>query len=526
MRSTHPHAHSRHPRAGIDPSGAGRLGFAGGTPGGPALTDRRESWTIAILLGVTLALRLVGLDQPIVENYVGRQVPTAMVARNLARGSGLLRPQLDTGPFPNLFLVEPPLYQAIVVGLARATGLPLDWAGRAVSAFGWTLAAWGLYGMVRRRGEPEVAAISVLAFAVFPVGLRYGRAFQPDALMLGCVVAGLRCHDEATHGGRTIRGLAGVALLALGLALKVISAIVVVPLLLLIEPSRRRAAIVAAVALLPALAWYAYAAFTLRRGEGSLAAADNGALWLRALVPSALLELRFYSLAIRFLVIRSFTPIGFILGLAGIVWDRRADRVPVVWFLSAAAMLMLVAGKAHHEYYWIALAPPLAWGFARGVEAIVGHHGWRLGASLVGMLAVMGAAQARGTFRTPREWACLPAAATDVRSHVPPDALLVAPEALLYFADRRGCRLETGLDASRRAAGEWRGRIDQDGPLGLVAFYRTRGAQFFADLAEPCGDPGRHDVRAAVRREYRVIVDRPGLLLAELVPAGVRADAR
>jgi hypothetical protein len=141
-------------------------------------------------------------------------------------------------------------------------------------------------------------------------------------------------------------------------------------------------------------------------------------------------------------------------------------------------------------------------------------------------LAALGLAQARDTWRTPREWASLPEAAAAVERMVPAGSLVVAPEALLYAADRRGCRLETGLDASRRAAGEWRGRLQLDGPLALVEFYRARGARYFADLAEPNGDPGRRALREAVRNRYRLLADRPGFLVAELAPGGENADAR
>ena len=72
-------------------------------------TSRREQLLAVGLLLAVFAHRAIRAEQPILENYVGRQVPTAMVARNLARGSGFLDPQLDTGPFPNLFLVEPPI---------------------------------------------------------------------------------------------------------------------------------------------------------------------------------------------------------------------------------------------------------------------------------------------------------------------------------------------------------------------------------------------------------------------------------
>ncbi|MHC5540035.1 ArnT family glycosyltransferase, partial [Singulisphaera rosea] len=93
---------------------------------------------IALLL-LTLGLRAWKLDQPIVENYVGRQIPTAMVARNLDRSWRFHSPELDTGPFPNLFLVEPPLYAATVVVLRRLTGLTLEEAGRLTSALATVL---------------------------------------------------------------------------------------------------------------------------------------------------------------------------------------------------------------------------------------------------------------------------------------------------------------------------------------------------------------------------------------------------
>src|SRR4051794_39687434 len=169
---------------------------------------------LAGLLLLTFLLRAGRLDQPIVENYVGRQIPTAMVARNLDRGSGFLRPQLDTGPFPNLFLIEPPIYAQVVVWVHRATGLRLEPSGRPVSALATTLGAWGLFGLTRRREGVEVALLAVAAFGVFPVTIRYGRAFQPDALMLGTLLAGLRCWDEREHGGSLAWLAAGWSLVA------------------------------------------------------------------------------------------------------------------------------------------------------------------------------------------------------------------------------------------------------------------------------------------------------------------------
>ena len=117
------------------------IGLTG--PDGSTIGRRAGAGSLAMVLAATFLVRAVGLDQPIVENYVGRQVPTAMVARNLERGSGLLRPRLDTAPLPNYFLVEPPLYEFGVVALRRATGLGLEAAGRLLSAMATAAAGWG-----------------------------------------------------------------------------------------------------------------------------------------------------------------------------------------------------------------------------------------------------------------------------------------------------------------------------------------------------------------------------------------------
>jgi hypothetical protein len=146
---------------------------------------------------------------------------------------------------------------------------------------------------------------------------------------------------------------------------------------------------------------------------------------------------------------------------------------------------------------------------------------------LGGALIVLSLVQARTTWRTPPEWATLPEAARAVRDVVPPGAWVVAPEALLYAADRRGCRLEFATDAARRAAGEWGADpvLDLDlegaGPLALVEFYEARGARFVAvpgvvGDGRRAGDPGRLTLRQAIRRRYRLVVDRPGILIADL----------
>jgi 4-amino-4-deoxy-L-arabinose transferase-like glycosyltransferase len=441
-----------------------------------------------------------------------------MVARNLERGSGLFHPQIDTAPYPNLFLVEPPIYAAVVVGVRRATGmaLALEPAGRLVSALATTLAAWGLHGLVRRREGRAAALIATVAFATFPLTVRYGRAFQPDALMLGTLVAGLRFWDESQARGKIAWLIPAAVLVALGLALKIVSVYLLVPLVSLIPRSERRWKVMLALGLtLPALGWYLYAVLLLGVGRGSLAAADNAWLWLRALVPGALWRSATLGLTGRYLAIRAFTPLGAALAVWGL-WRLR-DRFWRVWGLAAAGALAVLAGKMHHEYYWLALTPVAAAGVGRALADVATRRPLRavgLGCLLIGLSLF----QCRSTWGTPLEWSMLPEAARAVRSVVPPGALLVAPEALLYSADRRGCRLEWTPSAARRAAGEWGADVALGDPLALVEFYRVRGARF---VAVPKGTAREAPaasmaLQEAIRRRYNVLVDQPGVLIAAL----------
>ena len=244
-----------------------------------------------------------------------------MVARNLERGSGFLRPELDTGPFPNLFLVEPPIYEQAVASFRPILGFDLEPTGRLVSAAAIALGAWGLFGLVLRRDGRTVALLAVAAFAVFPVMIRYGRAFQPDALMLGFVLAGLRGWDEFEATGNRRWAAFGGFVLATGLALKITSAWALIPFAMVVRrwPVAWRLAAGGAM-LAPALAWYLHAwGGVARPSAGSLASSDNAAIWVRTLDPSSWLRLSTWSNVGWSLGIRSFTPIGFVLAIWGLM---------------------------------------------------------------------------------------------------------------------------------------------------------------------------------------------------------------
>lgn len=487
----------------------------------------RVTWPLALILMLGLVLRALNLGQPIVENYVGRQIPTAMVARNMDKGSGFLRPQLDTAPFPNFFVVEPPIYQWFVVGLRSLTGWPLEVCGRLVSNLAATLGAWGVFVLVGRRTGLASALAAATAFSMMPITIRYGRAFQPDALMIGACAAGLACWDRSETGDR--RWLtAGWLFMATGVAAKITAAFML-PVAVFAVFRRRDRRVVAGVAttLVPALLWYLWADHLLAGSTGSRASADNRAIWMRLIGLSALAKGETWSHIVRFLVVRGFTPIGLAVAAWGLRPRSGRERGGLVWWLWAGfalATMAMLAEKLHHEYYWLCLAPVVAAGLGEAWSRVAERNArlaW-VGALGFGVLCVGFSAS---TWRTPEEWRTLDGAAEAVAASTPPGDWVVAPEPLLYQADRRGCRLEFTPRAAARAAAEWGTDAKVDDPLELIEFYRSQGARWVADVGAGVGDDRRMALHDGIRRRYKVWMDRPGFLLAELISDEPRGHA-
>jgi hypothetical protein len=192
--------------------------------------------------------------------------------------------------------------------------------------------------------------------------------------------------------------------------------------------------------------------------------------------------------------------------------------------MSALVTMAFLAEKLRHEYYWLLLTPVAAVGIGRCLALLTENH--RAGAiSLAAALCLLSYVQARSTWRMPAEWNGLETAAGAVATTVPTEAWVVAPEALLFQADRRGCRMEWSDAAAARAAGEWGAGRRVAGPLDLIEFYRRQGARYFADLGSRAADARRKGLHDAVRQRYKVIVDGPEAIIADLADSETHWNA-
>ncbi|QNJ01347.1 dolichyl-phosphate-mannose-mannosyltransferase family protein [Synechococcus sp. A15-62] len=152
-------------------------------------TAPRRAW-LPIALGSLL--RLVQIWMPVLGVHSWRQADTAAMARHFSlAGTPIWLPQVDWGGASAGFVEsEFPLYPFLVSRLYGLVGLH-EWLGRGLSVFCSALTIWLVMRLGRRWFNPEAGWWAGLAFAIAPLGVYFGRAFQAEALLLLCAAGAL-----------------------------------------------------------------------------------------------------------------------------------------------------------------------------------------------------------------------------------------------------------------------------------------------------------------------------------------------
>lgn len=483
---------------------------------------------LAAVVVMRLMIELAHVQQPIFEGYVGRQIPTAMVARDLATGGDFLHPRLQTGPFPSYFLVEPPVYAAIVAFFYHATGMGLEPCGRLVSLAGLSLTAFSTWLLCRRRWGSATANLASATLLVVPVTLRYGRAFQPDMLALGLFFAALALEDRVT-GPRSNRYPLHFLFYMLALATKVTLA----PLLLarlglnVYENKRMNFKTMLyfilgnIVVLLPALGWY----FWQKNGSNSSTSgqsADGLAYWLKMIGPVGLFSAESLKTIWPNLGWKAWTPLWLAL-IPTFIFQFRTS--PFLKYLGVANLfwLSVVGAKAHHAYYWLVTTPGIAICAALFLNSVTNT---RLRAFLATLFIITGMFQARSTWHTPPEWQPLTADLQPVRNLLQQDPAyhLIAHEAAIYAVNRPGLRWEWSPLAQQRAAWVWNaGTLTGNSPAALLDFYTSRGGRWFLALETDPDWAAGHKLLYARLRQDQVVYRKAGLILYDLKSPEPRA---
>jgi len=148
-----------------------------------AVQTRHIIALLAVLVVLTIALRLPGITRPLLGNFATKNVVYGMIARNWAEGrADLWRPTLDVlrGGQRSWHLVEFPV-AAYLTGAIGRLGGSLDVWGR-LQAVAFSVGSVVLmFLFVHRRHGASAAGAAALAMALSPVSIIYGQSFMLEA---------------------------------------------------------------------------------------------------------------------------------------------------------------------------------------------------------------------------------------------------------------------------------------------------------------------------------------------------------
>ena len=343
------------------------------------------SW-LWIVLALGLALRLIGLQEPLIDKQAWRQTDTAAIARNFyEEGNGLYYPRVDwRGTTSGHVETNFPLYPFAVSLLYGVAGGSCEWIGRLVAALCSTATAALLYLLALRFGiGPLGALLGGLFYLLFPLSIYYGRVFMPEALMLLLSVGALWSFARWSEGGDRWSFALAALLAALCFVVKIPTLYLGFPLValawarwgwrLLLKPSLW---LYLVLVLVPAVLWYWHASLLFEEtgltfGIWNRYGYDK---WDRSL----LLEAGFYLTMLTRFWHSIYTPVGAVLVLAGLaLWPtQRREWVPWVWLGGLLLYLFIIPeGNRKLHYYQLPFAPVGGLLAGRAVEAIMGGGG-------------------------------------------------------------------------------------------------------------------------------------------------------
>jgi len=399
---------------------------------------------LAIMMSIlAVAVRLVWINQPYIDDWSWRQSDVAAIARNYFQGGfHCARPQIDwAGDQPGYVGTEFPILPFAAAICYKIFGVH-EWIGRiqAVLLFAVSLP---FFFLLIRKISGEIAAVWALFFYSFaPLGIMAGRCFMPDMPSLALSIIGLyffqRWIEDPRSSWRTRSFLVSAICISLSILIKLPSAIIGAPLACLAFQRFKFSAfrnfqmwLFAAIALLPAAFWYWHAyRISLQFYPHHFFGAGG----------VKIMSLAWYLKIAKEIVTSTLTPFLFVLGGVGaITTTRSTSRARMFQFI------VIVGYGNRHPWYQLPLIP-IATAFA---GAVCDSAATRISSPTVkiALSILLAASFGISAFVYARKFyqpnaAPLRDAGLKLKAVTPSNALVVAADngdpTVLYYAERKG----------------------------------------------------------------------------------------
>jgi len=345
---------------------------------------------LAIAIGiVAVAVRLIAINQPYVDNWSWRQSDVAAIARNFyTNGFHFARPQIDwAGDAPGYVGTEFPILPFVAAIAYKFLGVH-DWIGRGQTLILFAASLPFFFLLVREVFGGVTATWALFFYSLAPLNVFAGREFMPDVPSLSLAIIGLYFFLRWMDNGKTGLFIAAAIVISLSILIKATSAVIGAPLLCLAlaaslrlprrsllakagrgvaanhtaterrgysssdsyRPPLHFLAIFAVITLIPAAIWYWYAYEVAQKfyphhffGAGGIQIMSASWYWKIA----------------KQIMTASLTPMLVVLAIVGAFVTRSTRRALLFhWWLAAMVVFIVIVGYGNrHQWYQLPLVP-------------------------------------------------------------------------------------------------------------------------------------------------------------------------
>lgn len=348
----------------------------------------KYKWPILIIIAfLGLAVRLYGINLPLVESHQIRQAQTAMMTRNLYEDKvDIFHTRLDFfGNVPGHIIMEFPLMHAITALLYYIFGVH-EIIGRLVSVV-FSVGAMFLMYALARQFLPAVSAFAALILYTFsPLNIFFSRAFMPESSMMFLIIGAIYFFLRWTEKQAPSSYILSIIFAALACLAKPTAALIFAPILTAWFLRYKTGVfkrfdfwIYMILTMAPLILWGVYANYF--NSTKPYITAGFGGNWIELIRTRGMAEhwfdFKFYKFLGGSIIFLLLTPLGFLGMVAGIfcVKNIGQKRILSSWLGAIIAYFCVLAGaNSGHVYYHLPLLPLGAILFGFAVEGVLGKR--------------------------------------------------------------------------------------------------------------------------------------------------------
>jgi 4-amino-4-deoxy-L-arabinose transferase-like glycosyltransferase len=477
---------------------------------------------LAIAIGVmAVAVRLIAINQPYIDNWSWRQSDVAAIARNYyENGFHFAYPQIDwAGDAPGYVGTEFPILPFLAAICYKLAGVH-EWIGRGQAIVFFAASLPFLFFLVREIFDGVAATWALFFYSFAPLNVFASREFMPDVPSLSLAIIGLYFFLRWIENEEKRFFFASAILISLSILIKLPNVLIGAPIayvtvaavydrrsILLKEcdghrPPLQLLALFATIAALPSAIWYWHAYEVAQKfyphhffGAGGIQIMSAGWYWKIA----------------KQITTSSLTPLLFALALVGAFvtspvaaatrihpMARSTRRAPLFhWWLAAMVVFIIVAGYGNrHQWYQLPLAP-IAGAFGGAGCAFAGSRisarkiKVTLSILLAAVFAALAFAYVRPLYRSPSSVA-LRDLGLELNRMTPKNSLIAAADngdpTVFYYAERKGWHFpekEGIYDGEPRQSAQAIAELEQLRSRGASYLVFTKDTSWWLDYYDP-----------------------------------------